>query len=158
MRVVGLPSSFYQLAKTKLGDLPADAQERLRWVSCWQALRQQGLTSSAAAEALGLPRSTLYRWDRSLRETGPERLCTKSGRPAWNRSTLAGEVFAVGTLGRRAAVAGTLPLGVHSSLHPMRNSSAARVAKGTAILSQPRIATASTAAVVIPTSKERAMP
>ena len=102
MRVVGLPSSFYQLAKTKLGDLPADAQERLRWVSCWQALRQQGLTSSAAAEALGLPRSTLYRWDGSLRETGPEGLCTKSGRPAWNRSTLAGEVFAVGTLGRRA--------------------------------------------------------
>lgn len=81
MRVVGLPSSFYQFAKTKLGDLPADAQERLRMVSCWQALRQQGLTGSAAAEALGLPRSTLYRWDRALRETGPEGLCTKSRRP-----------------------------------------------------------------------------
>lgn len=61
MRVLRLPRPFYQLAKTSSGDLPAEAQERWRWVSCWQTLRQQGLTSSAAAEALGLPRSTLYR-------------------------------------------------------------------------------------------------
>ena len=61
MRVVGLPKSFYQLSKTTPQQLTPEAQERMGWVSCWQTLRQQGLTSSAAAEALGLPRSTLYR-------------------------------------------------------------------------------------------------
>ena len=83
MRVVGLPRPFYQLAKTSPGDLSAEAQERLRWVNCWQTLRQQGLSSSAAAEALGLPRSTLYRWDRSLREC--HRRCNNDPpSPEWN--------------------------------------------------------------------------
>ena len=81
MRVLGLPRPFYQLAKASPEDLPAEAQEQLRWVNCWQAMRHQGMTSSAAAEALGLPRSTLYRWDRSLRESGPEGLRSKSRRP-----------------------------------------------------------------------------
>ena len=86
MRVAGLPRSFYQLAKTTPGGLPPDAQERLRWVNCWQTLRRQGLTSSAAAETLGLPRSTLYRWDRALREEGLMGLRTKSRRPRRLRS------------------------------------------------------------------------
>ena len=81
MRVLVLPRSFYQLAQSSLGDLPAEAQERWRWVNCWQAMRQKGVTGSAAAEALGLPRSTLYRWDRLLRESGPQGLRTKSRRP-----------------------------------------------------------------------------
>ena len=86
MRVVGLPRPFYKLARTTLGDLPAEAQERLRWVRCWQTLRQQGLSASAAAEVLGLPRSTLYRWDRALREEGPAGLRSKSRRPRRVRS------------------------------------------------------------------------
>ncbi len=81
MRVVGLPKSFYQLSKTTPQELTPEAQERMRWVSCWQTLRQQGLTSSAAAEALGLPRSTLYKWHKALREEGPAGLSTKSRRP-----------------------------------------------------------------------------
>ena len=80
MRVVGLPRSFYQLAKTVQVETP-EARERLRWVNCWQTLRQQGLSSSTAAEALGLPRSTLYRWRKRLREVGPAGLGTKSRRP-----------------------------------------------------------------------------
>ncbi len=81
MRVVGLPRSFYQLSKTTPQELTPEAQERMGWVSCWQTLRQQGLTSSAAAEALGLPQSTLYRWHKALREEGPAGLGTKSRRP-----------------------------------------------------------------------------
>ena len=81
MRVAGLPRSFYQLAKTTSGGLPPEAQERLRWVNCWQVLRRQGLTNSAAAETLELPRSTLYRWDRVLREEGLAGLRTRSRRP-----------------------------------------------------------------------------
>ena len=71
MRVVGLPRSFYQLSKTTPQQLTPEAQERRRWASCWQTLRQQGLTSSAATQALGLPQSTLYRWHKALREEGP---------------------------------------------------------------------------------------
>ncbi len=72
MRVVGLPSPFYRVAKTTLLELTPEAQERLRWVNCWRALRQQGVTSSAAAVALGKARSTMYRWDRLLRDKGPD--------------------------------------------------------------------------------------
>ncbi len=81
MRVVGLPSPFYRVAKTTLLELTPEAQERLRWVNCWRALRQQGVTSSAAAVALGKARSTMYRWDRLLRDKGPAGLCTRSRRP-----------------------------------------------------------------------------
>ena len=81
MRVVGLPRPFYQLAKTTRGDLTPEAQERMRWVGCWQTLRQQGLSGSAAAQALGLPRSTLYRWHKALRDEGPSGLRSKSRRP-----------------------------------------------------------------------------
>ena len=67
MRVVGLPRPLYQLAKTARGALTPEGQERMRWVCCWQTLRQQGLSGTAAAQALGLPRSTLYRWQKALR-------------------------------------------------------------------------------------------
>ncbi len=76
-----LPKPLYQLARSSLVELSEDAQTRLRWVNCWRALRKQGLSSSAAAETLGLPRSTLYRWDRALREDGPAGLRTRSRRP-----------------------------------------------------------------------------
>lgn len=79
MQVVGLlPRALYDLARTTVH---REAEERLRWVRCWQTLRRQGLTSSAAAETLGLPRSTLYRWQRKLSEEGFTGLQTKSRRP-----------------------------------------------------------------------------
>ena len=39
MRVVGVPRSFYQLAKTARGSLTAETQERLRWVQLIKASR-----------------------------------------------------------------------------------------------------------------------
>ena len=81
MRVVGLPRPLFQLAKTARGALTPEGQERMRWVCCWQTLRQQGLSGSAAAQALGLPRSTLYRWHKGLRDEGPSGLRSKSRRP-----------------------------------------------------------------------------
>lgn len=81
MRVVGLPKSFYQLSKRIPRELTPQAQERVRWVNCWHTLRQQGLSTTKAAEALGLSRSTLYRWDKALREEGPVGLVNKSRRP-----------------------------------------------------------------------------
>ena len=79
MQVVGiLPRAVYELARATLH---RGAEERVRRVRFWQTLRQQGLTSTAAAETLGLPRSTLYRWQRKLSEEGTAGLRTKSRRP-----------------------------------------------------------------------------
>ena len=59
MRVVGLPGAFYHTARHPPLVVSPQAQERLRWLSCWQALRKQGLSSTQASEVLFLPRSTL---------------------------------------------------------------------------------------------------
>lgn len=45
MRVVGLPRAFYHIARHRPVVLSPQAQERLRWLSCWQALRKQGFHS-----------------------------------------------------------------------------------------------------------------
>ena len=81
MRVVDLPSTFYQLSKRSLQQLTPEAQERLRWVNCCQTLRDRGMWASAAAEVSNLSRWTLYRWAKALREEGPVGLLTKSRRP-----------------------------------------------------------------------------
>lgn len=85
MRVVGLPKAFYQVARHALLMLSPKAQERARYLSCWQALREQGLRSTAASERLGLPRSTLYRWQRRLQQDGPAGLEDQSSRPRRRR-------------------------------------------------------------------------
>jgi len=59
MRVVGLPSSFYYLWRHKPIPLSPKAQERWRWLRCFEALRAQGLSSTQASQILFLPRSTL---------------------------------------------------------------------------------------------------
>lgn len=61
MRVVGLPRAFYHITRHLPLVLTPQAEERLRWLSCWQALRKQGLSSTEASHVLNLPRSTLYR-------------------------------------------------------------------------------------------------
>jgi len=47
----------------------------------WDALRQKGTSSFEAVELLGVPRSTLYRWKKKLREEGPRGLEPRSKRP-----------------------------------------------------------------------------
>ena len=81
MRVVGLPSAFYQLSNRVRPDLSGKARDRMRWVNGWNRLRERGMSATEAAEALGLARSSLYRWDKALREEGPAGLVDKSRRP-----------------------------------------------------------------------------
>lgn len=81
MRVVGLPRAFYHASRLQLVELSPGAQERLRYLSCWQALRGQGLSSGMACHVLALPRSTLYRWQRRLKLKGPKGLEEGSRRP-----------------------------------------------------------------------------
>jgi len=81
MRVVSLPNSFYHLWRHLPLDLTPKAQERRRWLSCWLALREQGLSSTEASHVLNLPRSTLYRWQKRLKEQGLRGLEERSRRP-----------------------------------------------------------------------------
>ena len=85
MRVFGLPKSFYQVSGLPASHLSDRAKEHWRYLSCWQALRKRGLSSAAASEAVGVSRSTLYRWQRSLKEEGPRGLDARSRRPRRRR-------------------------------------------------------------------------
>ena len=85
MRVVGLPKPFYQLARHRPVDLSPKAHDRLRWVLAWQALREQGLSSTAASERLGLSRATLYRWLARLQQHGAKGLELLSRKPHHRR-------------------------------------------------------------------------
>ena len=81
MRVVGLPRAFYHASRLRVVEPSPGAQERLRYLSCWQALKDQGLSSTRASQVLGLPRSTLYRWQGRLKAQGPKGLEERSRRP-----------------------------------------------------------------------------
>lgn len=81
MRVIGLPSAFYYVARHASQGLSAKAKERWRLVSCFEALRRKGIPSTEASLVLGVPRSTLYRWRRRLRKGGPGGLEDASHRP-----------------------------------------------------------------------------
>ena len=84
-RVVSLPNSFYHLCRHLPQDLTPKAQERSRWLSCWLALREQGLSSTATSQTLGLSRPTLHRWLKRLKEQGLRGLEEKSRRPKHRR-------------------------------------------------------------------------
>lgn len=86
MRIVGLPSPFYQVWRLLPKELNVKAQERLRYLSCLQALREEGFSTTRASQVLGLPRSTLYRWQRRLRQQGLKGLEDRSRRPRRRRS------------------------------------------------------------------------
>ncbi len=85
MKIVGLPASFYYIGRHRPQEVSPQAQERLRWLRCWQALRQRGLSSSQASSMVGIPRATLYRWLGRLRKGGPRWLEDRSRRPKRRR-------------------------------------------------------------------------
>jgi putative transposase len=85
LRVFGLPRGFYHIARHTPTELSPQAEERLRWLSCFQALRESGLSSVRASQALGVSRATLYRWLRRLKAQGPMGLEDCSRRPHHRR-------------------------------------------------------------------------
>jgi len=64
MRIIGLPRVFHSVALHAPTVLSPKAPERLRWLSTWQSMRKHGLSSKESSQALGIPRSTLYRWQK----------------------------------------------------------------------------------------------
>lgn len=85
MRVVVLPRTFYHMARHLPPALSPQAQERLRWLSAWGALRKEGLSSAQASQALALSRSSLYRWQKRLKQQGLKGLEDRSRRPRHTR-------------------------------------------------------------------------
>lgn len=70
MRVVALPKAFYYASRLGPIELSRKAHDRLRWLKAWQRLRERGVPSQEAAWILNLPRSTLYRWEKRLKQRG----------------------------------------------------------------------------------------
>lgn len=81
MRIIKLPRSFYYITKNRPVELSHIAQQRLQWLKTWQRLRAEGFSSQKAAEMVDLPRSTLYRWQKRLKEQGLEGLEDGDRRP-----------------------------------------------------------------------------
>jgi putative transposase len=81
MRQLYCPRSFYYVTRHGPIELSPKAVDRLRWLEAWRALTHLGLTSQEASEALRLPRSTLYRWERRLKAEGLRGLEDHSRQP-----------------------------------------------------------------------------
>ena len=81
MRIVGLPRAFYHAGRRPPPVLSPKGEQRLRWLTCWQKMQEHGLSGAESSQALGLPRSTLYRWRKRLREQGRAGLEGRSRRP-----------------------------------------------------------------------------
>ena len=66
MRIVGLPSSFYNVSRRRPIEMSEPARERLRWLKAWQRFRVDGYSAQKAADILRVPSSTLYRWEKRV--------------------------------------------------------------------------------------------
>ncbi len=87
MRIVGYPRSFYVTAQFGAVEVSPEAWARLRWLKAWRALMGRGMRSQQAADTLHLARSSLYRWEKQLKEGGPRGLEERSRRPKRVRRT-----------------------------------------------------------------------
>ena len=64
-----------------------EARWRLEVLRRWQLARRRGLSSQQAAEVVGVPRSTLYRWQKRLQQDWAAGLADQSRRPHRLRSS-----------------------------------------------------------------------
>jgi len=85
MHLRALPRSFYHVSRLHIVDLSPKAQERLRWLRVWEALRAQGLSADEASAVLEISRATLFRWRRRMERDGPQGLEARSRRPRRRR-------------------------------------------------------------------------
>ena len=89
MRVVGLPRVLYQadrLARTTAEPVSDEARAREGALRLWREFQALGLRGQVAAEVIGIPRSTLYRWARRRREVGIPGLEPRSRAPHRRRT------------------------------------------------------------------------
>ena len=76
-----LPKEFYQVVKRKPYELSQQGVVRYRTVIAWQSMREAGYSGKQASQKLGVARSTVYRWQKRLRERNLRGLEDDSRRP-----------------------------------------------------------------------------
>ena len=81
MHLIGQTPSLYRLRKHPPIQLSATAQWRLLLLKIWMSLQAAGSSSLKASQILEIPRSTLYRWKKRLKEKGLRGLEDGSRRP-----------------------------------------------------------------------------
>lgn len=90
MRIVGLPSSFYNASQIPLVEMSETGRQRLWRLKVWQRLRAEGFCAQKAADILKVPRSTLYRWQKKVDQRGligledGDRRPKRVRRPQWS--------------------------------------------------------------------------
>jgi transposase InsO family protein len=85
MRIVGLPRTFYYFSKNRPVEISQKGHMRLYWLKTWHRMRAEGISGQKAAEIIGIPRSTLYRWQKRLTEQGVQGLEDGDRRPKQRR-------------------------------------------------------------------------
>jgi transposase InsO family protein len=88
MQVFGLPGHIIRSGKlaSRIAAESPDNEAAIRraTVARWRQARANGLTAEQAAQAVGVPRATLYRWEKQpqLRSRRPQRMRAKTWTPA----------------------------------------------------------------------------
>lgn len=85
MQLKALPGTFYRAGRLQLPELSAKAQDRLRLLRTWEALRVKGLTGVECSQVLQVPRATIYRWRSRWKRMGPGGLQEGSRAPKRRR-------------------------------------------------------------------------
>src|SRR5579863_1346199 len=93
MQVFGLPGQIIRSGRVASRLLAAqtpniEAARRRDAVARWLRARADGLDAAQAARAVGVPRSTLYRWEKDAtpKSRRPRRIKPKSWTPALRRA------------------------------------------------------------------------
>lgn len=81
MRIVGYPREFYHVSRLRVHRPSGKVRERMRCLRMWEALKERGYGMAEVVRVTGVPRSTLHRWRKKLRQDGPRGLEPKSRRP-----------------------------------------------------------------------------
>lgn len=90
MKQIYLPKPFYRAGAVHVVELSARAKEKLKQLDLWDTLQLLGLTSQEAAVRVGAARSSLYRWRRRLKRSGPggleegSRAPRRRRQPSWS--------------------------------------------------------------------------
>jgi putative transposase len=85
MQLKALPGSFYRAGRLQPAELLPGAQERLRILRAWEAMRSKGVTCIECSQLLDVPRATIYRWRGRWKRAGPSGLEDGSRAPKRRR-------------------------------------------------------------------------
>jgi len=106
MRILSVPKEIWYVAKHRPVALSAAADGRLQKLKLWKVLKEKQLGEAEIQQLLRVSRSSLYRWQKRLREKGPKGLEVKSRRPHRVRQSMWSEELEAAVLELREAYPG----------------------------------------------------